>query len=104
MSLACPVAPPHMTNLFTMVRTVAIPVADQDRTRALLEQLGFTTTMDTELQPGFRWVELALAAGGTTVSLVEAGGELPAGIDTGVRLITDDARGPAPPWPRRAWR
>ena len=48
-----------MTDLFTKLLTVAIPVADQDRTKALLEDLGFTTTMDQELQPGFRWVELA---------------------------------------------
>ena len=48
-----------MTDLFTKLQTVAIPVADQDRTKALLEDLGFTTTMDQELQPGFRWVELA---------------------------------------------
>ena len=82
-----------MTDLFTKLLTVAIPVADQDRTKALLEDLGFTTTMDQELQPGFRWVELAFPHGeGATLSLVTAGDELPAGIDTGIRLLTTDAR------------
>jgi catechol 2,3-dioxygenase-like lactoylglutathione lyase family enzyme len=82
-----------MTSLFTKIRTVAVPVRDQERTRALLEHLGLTTTMDRELQPGFRWVELAFPDGeGATLSLVTAGTELPTGIDTGIRLLTADAR------------
>ena len=77
---------------FTAVLTIAVPVSDQDRSKALLEGLGFTTTMDAELQEGFRWVELSLHGAATTVSLVRAGDELPAGIDTGLRLATPDAR------------
>jgi hypothetical protein len=49
-------------------------------------------TFDAELQPGFRWIELAPPAGGTSISLVTTGDELPAGIDTGIRLVTADAR------------
>jgi catechol 2,3-dioxygenase-like lactoylglutathione lyase family enzyme len=82
-----------MTNLFTKLHTVAIPVVDQDRTKAMLEHFGLTTTMDKELQPGFRWVELAFPdQQGATVSLVTAGDQLPTGIDTGIRLLTADAR------------
>jgi catechol 2,3-dioxygenase-like lactoylglutathione lyase family enzyme len=77
---------------FSTVLTVAIPVSDQDRTKALLESLGLTTTEDTELQPGFRWIELALPGGGPSLSLVAAGDDLRAGIDTGIRLGTSDAR------------
>ena len=51
------------TNTFTNLRTVAVPVTDQDRTKSMLEQLGFTVTMDAELQPGFRWIEMGLPAG-----------------------------------------
>src|SRR5450432_691817 len=80
------------TNIFTNVRTVAVPVTDQDRSKALLEQLGFTASMDTELQPGFRWIEMDLAGGEVSVSLVLTGPELPVGIDTGIRLVTGDAR------------
>jgi catechol 2,3-dioxygenase-like lactoylglutathione lyase family enzyme len=80
------------STTFTAVITVAVPVTDQDRAKSLLERLGFETTMDTELQEGFRWVELGLGGGATTLSLVRAGDELPAGIDTGVRLATPDAR------------
>ena len=81
-----------MTDLFTKVHTVAVPVADQERTKALLEELGFATSLDVELQPGFRWIELALPGGSTTLSLVATGDQLPTGIDTGIRLVTTDAR------------
>ena len=80
------------TTTFTAVITVAVPVTDQDRTKALLERLGFETRLDAELQVGFRWVELGVAGGATTISLVLAGDELPAGVDTGIRLATPDAR------------
>lgn len=86
-------SPNCMTNeIFTTVQCVAVPVADQDRTKALFEEIGFTTTMDTELRPGFRWIELAPPAGGTSIALVMTGEELPTGVDTGIRLLTRDAR------------
>ena len=69
-----------------------MPVTDQDRSKSVLEQLGFTVSMDTELQPGFRWIEMDLPAGTSRSSLVRTGPELPTGIDTGIRLATDDAR------------
>jgi catechol 2,3-dioxygenase-like lactoylglutathione lyase family enzyme len=80
------------TKTLTRVLTVAIPVTDQDRTKSFLQDLGLEERLDRELQPGFRWIELAAAGGDTTVSLVKAGDDLPAGIDTGVRLATPDAR------------
>lgn len=50
------------------------------------------TSTDEELQPGFRWLELAFPGGaGATLSLVAAGDRLPTGIDTGIRLLTTDA-------------
>ena len=78
---------------FTAVITVAVPVSDQDRTKALLETLGFATRVDAELQEGFRWVELVLPGADTTISLVRAADGLPTGVDTGIRLATPDARG-----------
>ena len=80
------------TNVFKAVRSVAVPVTDQDRSKSALEQLGFTVSMDSELRPGFRWIEMSLPDGQATLSLVRTGPELPAGIDTGIRLATDDAR------------
>ena len=78
--------------LFTALHCVAVPVTDQERTKLVFEEIGFTTTMDAELQPGFRWIELAPPAGGTSIALVMTGDELPTGVDTGIRLLTLDAR------------
>ena len=80
------------TNLFTNIRTVAVPVTDQDRTKSLFEQLGFTVSMDAELQPGFRWIEMSLCGGEASLALVRTGPELPTGIDTGIRLVAENAR------------
>jgi hypothetical protein len=93
MNLAVEIGLPCMNaTTFTGVITVAVPVTDQDAARSLFERLGFSIRIDTELQPGFRWIEMAAPSGGTTVSLVRAGPELPTGIDTGIRLATTDAR------------
>jgi catechol 2,3-dioxygenase-like lactoylglutathione lyase family enzyme len=78
--------------IVTRVLTVAVPVSDQDAAKSLFERLGLETRIDTELQPGFRWIEMGLSSGGTTMSLVSAGEGAPAGIDTGIRLATIDAR------------
>src|SRR4051812_16145451 len=45
------------TTTFSALSTVAVPATDQDRSKNLLEQLGFTMKMDTELQSGFRWID-----------------------------------------------
>ena len=83
---------PYMTtNVFKNIRSVAVPVTDQDRSAAVLEQFGFTVSMDAELRPGFRWIEMVLPGGEASVALVNTGPELPTGIDTGIRLATDDA-------------
>jgi catechol 2,3-dioxygenase-like lactoylglutathione lyase family enzyme len=80
------------TTTFTGLSTVAIPVTDQDRTKALLEKLGFETRFDADLGEGFRWVELAPPGAETSIALVASGDELPTGVDTGIRLVTLDAR------------
>lgn len=77
---------------FTKLQTVAVPVTDQDKSKAFFEELGLTEHLDAVPQPGFRWIELALPGGGATVSLVAAEDDLPTGIDTGVRFLTADAR------------
>jgi catechol 2,3-dioxygenase-like lactoylglutathione lyase family enzyme len=80
------------TTLFTGLSTVAIPVSDQDRSKALFEQLGFETLFDADLGDGFRWLELAPSGAVTSIALVGTGEGLPTGIATGVRLVTPDAR------------
>jgi catechol 2,3-dioxygenase-like lactoylglutathione lyase family enzyme len=79
----------RMTDVFT----VAVPVSDQDKAVLFFtETLGFEKRLDAELQPGFRWVEVAPPGATTSVALVKAGSELPTGVDTGIRLATKDAR------------
>ena len=80
------------TPTFTGMHTVAVPVTDQERTKTLFERFGLRTRLDTELQPGFRWIEMALSDTPTSLALVETGSQLPVGIDTGIRLTTPDAR------------
>lgn len=77
---------------FTGLSTVAIPVTNQDRTKALLERLGFDTRFDADLGDGFRWIELAPPGGITSIALVASSDGLPTGVDTGIRLVTSDAR------------
>lgn len=70
------------------VRTVAIPVADQQRARDFYAgTLGFQTRLDVPLGEG-RWVELAPPGATTSIALMAA----PAtGVDTGIRFTTTDA-------------
>ena len=70
------------------VRTVGIPVSDQDRALEFyVGVLGFEKTLDAEFAPGMRWVEVAPAGASTSVALV-AGSP---GVDTGVRFTTASA-------------
>ena len=78
--------------MFKGLSTVAIPVTDQDRTKALFETLGFETRFDADLGDGFRWLELAPPGALTSIALVASGDELPTGGDTGIRLVASDAR------------
>ena len=80
------------TTMFKGLSTVAIPVTDQDRTKALFETLGFETRFDADLGDGFRWLELAPPGAVTSIALVASGDELPTGVDTGIRLLASDAR------------
>ena len=85
---------PDMTHdtTFIGVSTVAIPVTDQDRMKSLLEGLGFETRFDSDLGGGFRWIEVAAPGAETSIAVVATGEGLPTGIDTGIRLLTPDAR------------
>ena len=69
-------------NHFTGIRTVGVPVTDQDRAVTFYtETLGFELLMDAPLpQFGGRWIVVAPASE-----------ENPAGVDTGIRLSSPDA-------------
>ena len=72
------------------VRTVAVPVTDQERAREFyLRTLGFEQRLDVPMGTG-RWLEVAPAAATTSIALVAA---QTTGIDTGIRFTTADADG-----------
>lgn len=80
-----------MTTM-TTISTVAIPTRDQDRSLGFyVDRLGFEKRMDVQMSGGFRWIEIAPPGSGVTVTLLPAGDEMPAGRDTGIRLLTTDA-------------
>lgn len=75
------------------VRTVGIPVSDQDRALEFYTAiLGFEKHMDAALeQLGGRWIELSPPGSTVTIALTPARPQAPAGVDTGIRFTTDDA-------------
>src|SRR4051812_3309167 len=77
----------------TAVGTVGIPVNDQDRALDFyVGVLGLTTELDVPTPGGGRWVTVApRGSTGTTLALVVAHDGVPAGVETGVRLLVDDA-------------
>ena len=75
------------------VRTVGVPVSDQDRALEFyLDKLGFEKRLDIPLpQFGGRWIEVAPAGAAITIALVPARGDVPAGVETGIRFTTANA-------------
>jgi catechol 2,3-dioxygenase-like lactoylglutathione lyase family enzyme len=75
----------------TQIGTIAIPATDQDRSLAFyVDRLGFEKTRDVPFGNGQRWIEVAPPDGGTTIAIAPQGSS-PVGVDTGIRLTTDDA-------------
>ena len=82
-----------MKNTITGVYTVGIPVTDQDRALDFYAgTLGLDTIRDNPVpQFGGRWIEVAPPGATTTLALVPTREGVPAGVETGVRLVTADA-------------
>lgn len=75
------------------IRTVGVPVRDQDRALTFYTTvLGFDTRMDVSMAAGVRWVEVAPPGAGTSIALVLEHDGVPAGVETGIRLTTADAQ------------
>jgi predicted enzyme related to lactoylglutathione lyase len=80
------------TMHITDIRTVAVPVTDQDRALAFYRDgLGLETRIDMAYGDDQRWLEVVPSGATTSIALVRAGDTAPAGIDTGIRLTTEDA-------------
>lgn len=80
-----------MTTI-TDVRTVGVPVADQDAALAFFKDtLGFETRLDAPISDTLRWIEIAPPSSSTSIALVIADDGHPSGLDTGVRFSVKDA-------------
>jgi lactoylglutathione lyase len=76
----------------TGVRTVGVPVSDQDRAIDFyVGTLGFSKRLDVDMGGGRRWIEVAPSEAATSIALVAAHEGLPAGVETGIRFVTADA-------------
>jgi catechol 2,3-dioxygenase-like lactoylglutathione lyase family enzyme len=76
----------------THIHTVGVPVSDQDRAlQFYVGKLGFENRMDGSFGNGQRWVEVAPPGAATTIALVLTRDGVPTGVETGIRLMTEDA-------------
>lgn len=75
----------------TGVGPIVVPVTDQTAALAFYAGvLGMEPTNDVAYETGERWLEVSPAPGGATLCLVLARPERPAGIETGVVLMSSD--------------
>jgi lactoylglutathione lyase len=75
------------------VRTVGVPVSDQDQAVDFYAgQLGLEVRLDVPSgEFGGRWIEVGAPGSDTSLALVPAKENLRAGVETGIRLIAEDA-------------
>jgi catechol 2,3-dioxygenase-like lactoylglutathione lyase family enzyme len=74
--------------------TVGVPTTDQDKALEFyVEKLGFEKRRDLPFGPGMRWIEVAPAGSETSIALAPVRDGQPVGVDTGIRLSTNDAAG-----------
>ena len=73
------------------VSTVSVPVADQGRAlKFYTETLGFEKRREAEFGGGMKWIEVGPQGSTATIALPPLGGVKP-GVDTGIRLTTENA-------------
>lgn len=79
------------TTRIRAIRTVGVPVTDQERSLAFYrDRLGFETRIDARFGEDDRWIEVAPAGGQTSIALVRTDQAQRATVDTAIRLVTDD--------------
>jgi lactoylglutathione lyase len=79
-------------NQVTRVRTIGVPVRDQDKALEFYTTvLGLKKTLDVPMGSGRRWIEVSPPRGGTTIALTTAKPGAPASVETGIRLCVGDA-------------
>jgi catechol 2,3-dioxygenase-like lactoylglutathione lyase family enzyme len=74
------------------VATVGVPVRDQERALEFyIGTLGFEKRRDVPFGAGGRWIEVAAPGASTTIALVATREGVPTGVETGIRLTSEDA-------------
>jgi lactoylglutathione lyase len=80
------------TTRITGVRTIGVPVRDQDKALEYYTgTLGFTKRLDVRMSGSSRWIEVAPEDAPISIALVQAKDGIAAGVETGVRFTTADA-------------
>ncbi len=75
----------------TQVGPIVVPVTDQEAALAFyIDVLGMQKTNDATYDTGERWLEVSPSPGSASLCLVLARPERPAGIETGVILMSTD--------------
>src|SRR4051794_22558784 len=85
-----------MTNRISRLQLVVIPSADQDRSIAFYEQLGFEKRADAPWADGARWVEMYPPDGKAGIAIAPGDGGVATGIilnTTAIDATHDDLRG-----------
>lgn len=73
------------------VATVVVPVTDQDAALGFyVGMLGMTKVSDFTYETGERWLEVSPMKGSANLCLVVDGPQRPAGVETGVVLMSTD--------------
>jgi catechol 2,3-dioxygenase-like lactoylglutathione lyase family enzyme len=84
-------------RLQTHIRTVGtcvLPVTDQERALGFYtDVLGCKKVNDFSYETGERWLEVQPGGGGANLCLVLARPERPAGVETGIVLLSTDVPG-----------
>lgn len=84
-----------MTTTITDVRTIGVPVSDQDRALEFyLGTLGFEKRLDAAMSPTKRWIEVAPPGATTSIALIADKAASETGertSDTGIRFTVPDA-------------
>lgn len=79
------------TTRITGLRTIGVPVRDQDKALEYYTgTLGFSKRLDVPMGGGRRWIEVAPEGAPTSIALVQAKDGVPAGVETGVRFVAAD--------------
>ena len=66
------------TSLITDIRTVGVPVSDQDRSLTFYTgALGFRTRLDAPMSVTMRWIEVAPPNSSTLIALIAADARQP---------------------------